>query len=381
LARRVWKIAKIALLTLLGLVVTLMITGLAWREHRHRQIANATVIDTAKGIDESLFVKIGGIDQWIGIRGQSRDNPVLLLLHGGPGIATSSYPRNVRFSWTKDFTLVQWDQRGAGKTFGRSGRVGPTVTIERMAQDGVEVADFVLHELHKQKLILLGHSWGTILGVHMVKARPDLWYAYVGTGQVVNQGRYRALAYAQLLSEARARHDRQAIQELEAIGPPPYDSISKEAVHTKWSNAYEPGEPSRLAGIATVVFDSNLTFRDFRDWMGGLITSDDYFRAAVESEDLPALGVDFAVPFFVFQGVLDHVTPAEPAKAYFDTIHAPQKQLVLIPNAGHDVMYTRSDEFLGLLDQRVRPLAMQPHAKRGDRLNANANKLFTDSMR
>jgi pimeloyl-ACP methyl ester carboxylesterase len=157
-------------------------------------------------------------------------------------------------------------------------------------------------------------------------------------------------------------NDRRAIEELESIGPPPYDSISKEAVHTKWSNAYEPGEPSRITGLSTVLFDSAATFRDIRDWIGGLTTSDAYFRAAFEGENLPALGTDLAVPFFVFQGALDNVTPTQPVTTYFDMIRAPQKQLVIIPDAGHDAMYTKSDEFLSLLDQWVRPLAIQADA-------------------
>jgi len=345
-------------LSVFALLIVLVGIAFAYREYRQHHIASATAIDSSRGIDEELFVNIGGIDQWIGIRGQDRNNPVLLLLHGGPGIATSPYPRTVRFGWTKDFTVVQWDQRGSGKTFGRSGAVGPAVTIEKMARDGVEVAAFLLHKLHKEKVILLGHSWGTILGVRMIRARPGLFYAYVGTGQAVNQGKYRGVAYSQLLAEAHARPDRQAIRELEAIGPPPYDSISKEAVHTKWATAFEPGEPSRWTGISNVLFDSDAGFRDVRDWMQGLTTSDDHFRAAIEAEDVTAQGSDFAVPFFVFQGALDNVTPSQPVSGYVDRIRAPQKQLVVIHNAGHDVMYTKSDEFLALLDQWVRPLAV-----------------------
>ena len=143
----------------------LIVAALAYRAYRHHQIANATVIDTAKGIDEALFAKIGGIDQWITIRGQNRDNPVLLLLHGGPGLPTNPYSQTFLFSWTRDFTLVQWDQRGAGKTFGKSGPLDPAVTIDRMALDGVEVAEFLRQKLHKQKIVLVGLSWGSILGV------------------------------------------------------------------------------------------------------------------------------------------------------------------------------------------------------------------------
>src|ERR1700704_4497029 len=203
--RRIWKAAKIAVLSLLGLVLLVIGGGLVYRAYRHSQIARATAINQATGIDEALFARIGGIEQFVVIRGQDRKNPVLLILHGGPGFAQSAIPRDFLFGWTRDFILVEWDQRGAGKTFGKSGPLSAGVTIERMALDGVEVAEFVREKLGKPKIVLVGLSWGSILGVHMVKARPDLFYAYVGTGQIVNQHKYKAVAYTQLLAEAHAR--------------------------------------------------------------------------------------------------------------------------------------------------------------------------------
>jgi pimeloyl-ACP methyl ester carboxylesterase len=355
--RRIWKAAKIALLSLLGLVLLVTGGGLAYRAYRHSQIARATAIDQATGIDEALFARIGGIEQFVVIRGQDRRNPVLLILHGGPGFAQSAIPRDFLFGWTRDFTLVEWDQRGAGKTFGKSGPLSPGVTIERMALDGVEVAEFVREKLRKPKIVLVGLSWGSILGVHMVKARPDLFYAYIGTGQIVNQHKYKAVAYTQLLAEAHARGDRQAIKELEANGPPPYDSFSKATVHTKWANAYEPGQPSMRSAISMVLFESEAGPLELRDYVKGLMASEDYFRDQGEAVDLPSLGPDFAIPVFVFQGALDNVAPVPPVRTYVDSITAPRKELVLIPGAGHNAIATKSDEFLTLLIQRVRPLA------------------------
>jgi pimeloyl-ACP methyl ester carboxylesterase len=356
---RIWKVAKLTLLSLAVLILVSLGGGLAYRAYRHRELAKATVIDPVKGIDEAFFTKIGGIDQWIGIRGQDRENPVLLLLHGGPGIALSPLPRDFLFSWTRDFTIVLWDQRGAGKTFGRSGPVAADVTKDRMAQDGIEVAEFIRTRLGKSKVAIVAVSWGTAIGVRMAKARPDLFSLYVGSGQSVNQGKYRRVAYRQLLAEAHTRNDRQAIAELEANGPPPYDSVSKATVHTKWANRYEPGQLSRGSLISAVLFDSNASLKDLRDYVRGVTSSQDHFRDAVEREDVPSLGTTFAIPFFVFQGAIDNVTPVAPVREYVDRVIAPQKALVLIPNAGHNVIATRSDEFLKLLLERIRPLALQ----------------------
>jgi pimeloyl-ACP methyl ester carboxylesterase len=355
---KVWKGAKLTLLGFLVLVFVLAGWGLAYRAYRHYELARTTRIDPAHGIDETLFTKIGGIDQWIAIRGQNRDNPVLLILHGGPGIAMSPLPRNFLFSWTRDFTIVLWDQRGAGKTFGRSGPVAADVTKDRMAEDGIEVTEFVRKRLRKAKIAIVAVSWGTSIGVRMVKARPDLYFVYVGSGQSVNQGKYRRLAYTQLLAEAQARNDRQAIAELTANGPPPYDSVSKATVHTKWANRYESGQPSTWSLISTVLFDSDVGPKDLRDYVTGLTNSQDHFRDAVEHEDLPSLGTTFPIPFFVFQGAVDKVTPVAPVREYVNGITAPQKELVLIPNAGHNAIATKSDEFLKLLLEKVRPLVL-----------------------
>jgi pimeloyl-ACP methyl ester carboxylesterase len=371
--RKIWKITVRILLGVFVLLLVSMGGGLGYRAYRQRELEQIIRIPTANGVDEGMFVRIGGVDQWITIRGRDRENPVLLILHGGPGGATSAFALDT-LSWEAEFTLVQWDQRGAGKTFGKSGAVGPEITIERMAQDGLEVAEFVRDHLHKPRIILLGISWGSILGVHMAKARPELFYAYVGTGQAVNERKGDSLAYQQLLVEANARNDRRAIRELETIGPPPWDKQSKLGVRSKWANAYETGAPSIPAVLADGLMAPRSSLSDFYDWARGFQTSQDHFlgddlSGPLMAVDLSALGTDFAVPVFVFQGEADHITPAQLARSYVENITAPQKELVPIPGAGHLAMLTRNNVFLRLLVEQVRPLAMHeleiPHVRSG----------------
>jgi pimeloyl-ACP methyl ester carboxylesterase len=115
-----------------------------------------------------MYVKIGGIDQWITITGADRRNPAILFLHGGPGDAMSRFAALYFAGWEKDCTLVQCDQRGAGRTYGKNGKsIEPTMTVERMTQDGIEVAEFLKGQLHKSKIILVGGSWGSIQGIRM----------------------------------------------------------------------------------------------------------------------------------------------------------------------------------------------------------------------
>jgi len=360
MGRKIWRAVKRVLVVALMLAVVVIAAALGYRAYRQHAINAATRIDPVQGIDEELFPRIGGIEQWISIRGQNRQNPVVLLLHGGPGMASSFLSRDYFFSWTRDFTVVRWDQRGAGRTYGRSGPLSAGITIDRMAQDGIEVAEFLRTKLHKPKLVLIGLSWGSMLGTKIAHARPDLFYAYVGTGQAVNQGTYKKIAYEQLLAEAALRHNQQATRELNAIGPPPWDEGRKEGVHTKWATSFEPGQPSFREGVSMVLFESPDGPLDFVDFARGLLSSDEYFRDQVKVLDIPSFGTDFAIPFFVFQGAEDNVTPVAPVRDYVAGIRAPRKELVLIPNAGHSVMVTRRDEFLALLRDRVRPLTISP---------------------
>ncbi|MGN6479510.1 alpha/beta fold hydrolase, partial [Luteibacter sp.] len=138
-------------------------------------------------VDSAGFVRIGGIEQWVTAKGDSCATPVILFISGGPGNPLSPLSDTMYGAWSKDFIVVQWDQRGAGMTYGRNPPAeGETLTIERMAKDGNELAEYLAHRYGKRKVILWGSSWGSILGVYMAKARPDLFYAYVGTSQVVN---------------------------------------------------------------------------------------------------------------------------------------------------------------------------------------------------
>jgi pimeloyl-ACP methyl ester carboxylesterase len=366
----VWTITKRVALSLFGLSLALIVSGLAYRGYRQYQSDKALSIDSANGIDEAMFVRVGGIDQWITIRGQHRDNPVLLLLHGGPGVAMSPFALDT-LSWESQFTIVQWDQRGAGKTYGKSGPLDPGTTIDRMVQDGVELTELLRRQLHEPKVTLVGVSWGTIVGVQMAKARPDLFDAYVGTGQVVNQRRGDPLSYTELLAEARARRDAAAIRELEAIGPPPYDALSELGVRTRWALAYEAGAPSRMGILADVLLAPRYTLRDCFNWIAGTENSQSHFfgetmTGPIMQLDLATVGTQFAIPMFVFQGAEDRITPTQLVIAYVDAITAPQKKLVLIEGAGHMAVMTRSDEFLRLLVQWVRPLTAREAARRGE---------------
>jgi len=313
---------------------------------------------TAAAIQETRFVSLGGIEQWITIRGANRANPVLLIVHGGPGDAQSSL-RSAYTVYEKDFTIVQWDQRGAGKTYAQNLTSPPEP--ERVELDGIELAQYLCNYLAKKKIIVLGHSWGSYLAVGMVQRRPELFVAYVGTGQV---GSWRANIQVQfdfLLARARAANDRKRVEQLEEIGKP--DPASAEKYFSWWSmrNPYMPPDDSKWFEELRRIVRSDPEFtEEYMKTLGeGMKYSGRTTVGAMLTTELPTTANTFKLPFFVIQGREDMVTPTSVAMNYFNVVKAPKKKLILIEHAGHFALVTHPEEFLAALVKNVRPLAIK----------------------
>ncbi len=207
-------------------------------------------------IDEGVFVEINGMQQWITIRGRDSRNPVLLLLHGGPGFPMSMMAPAFA-EWEKDFTLVQWDQPGGGATYARNpDRDQGPLTIARYVADGLALTEFLCGRLKTRKIMLLGNSWGTMLGVMMIQRRPDLFAAYVGTSQAVSGPQGAKLGYQLALDAARRRGDSAGVTALERVGPPPYAKLEDLLVRQTYSNP--PGLPPTPAEAAASAAQAKL---------------------------------------------------------------------------------------------------------------------------
>ena len=354
----VWK-GLLALVVVLALAVGGGLGYRAWRQHEGEALMR---IASRNGVDDALFVKLGGVAQWVTIRGQDRANPVILVLHGGPGSAIAGLaPAFV--PWERAFTVVQWDQPGAGRTFRAAGRtIEPGLTIESIVDDGIELADWLRGRLGKDKIVLLGWSWGTIIGVKMAKARPDLFAAYVGTGQVVAMEEGEAIAYANVLAKARARGDAAAIAELEALGPPPYAGLEEIATQRKWATQYEAGMSLEAAFILPQLFAPRTELADIYDLARATAAAGTHFvgpdmKGPMTQIDLRRLGPELALPVFLIQGTADDFTPAELSRAWLGSLSAPQRKFIPIDGAGHFALTSHGDEFLHALLEHVRPLA------------------------
>jgi len=258
---------------------------------------------------------------------------------------------------------VQWDQRGSGMTYGRSRPApGTPLTIDRLTKDGVEVAAYVTRHLAKKQVILFGSSWGSILAVNMAKAQPALFSAYLGSSQVVGYRQNQPVSYAGLLSQARAANDKASLAVLESVGAPPWTdprSFGKvrrvirkyeESVTTPAPDAW--WEPARE--YATVQAKADYEAGEDYSFLNFVGLHGDGMFSQV---DLPRLGTDFAMPVFLVQGARDLLTTPDVTQQYFNSIRAPEKALVTVPDAGHDPNPPMVDAQFRLLKERILPLA------------------------
>jgi pimeloyl-ACP methyl ester carboxylesterase len=344
---------------IVGSSALLLGTGLLYRALRQLRQRRALRIRTPNKIEEGRYVQIGILAQWIQIRGEHRDNPILLVLHGGPGIAFSAFTPIFR-SWERDFTLVQWDQPGAGKTLSRNGRVASAdaLTIEHMVQDGIQVVEWVLRHLGQRKLILFAASWGTVLGTTMAKRRPDLFWAYVGAGQFVNAAQGEPLGYALALERAARLGDAKALKALRQIGPPPYADPKTLGVERRALGRVGVETFPRLRDlVSATLFSPGYTLRDGAAFFRGVKFSVANLVQPMMAYDARQLGATFEVPLAFFQGALDLYTPAKAVQAYVVTLHAPHKELVVWEHEGHLTFLSNPQMVRDELVARVRRLA------------------------
>ncbi|MBR0347898.1 MAG: alpha/beta hydrolase [Rudaea sp.] len=317
------------------------------------------------GVQETYKTKIGGIDQWLNVRGQDKANPIILFIHGGP--ASPLMPTIWQFQRPIEeyFTVVNWDQRGAGKTFGEVApdSIADSIHIGRYVDDAIEVAEHIRKKYGKRKLILMGHSWGTVVGMGAALKRPDLFHAYVGIGQNVNTMENERVSFDFGLAQAKAHNNAEAVKEMESIAPYPGDKpVTRERIiiARKWPQFY--GGLSAYRDTSPYFFDAPLLSPeyDFNDRQA--IDKGNVFTLARIMPEFLAVdytGVrTFPIPVVMFMGRHDYTTPSEPTAKWLDQVKAPYKRGIWFEHSAHMIPWEEPGKTLMSLVQYVRPLAL-----------------------
>jgi pimeloyl-ACP methyl ester carboxylesterase len=287
-------------------------------------------------IDALDSVVLGNLTQWISVRGFDESAPLMLYLHGGPGTAQIMFTRKPQRELARSFIVVNWDQRGAGKSYDKHLRA-PDMTIDRFVLDTEELIDRLLARFGQRKLFLVGHSWGTILGIKVAEQRPELIHAYVGIGQIVHMMRGEEISYRFTLDEARKRGNRRAVRQLERIGAPPYRDLRSAGVQRKWLYQFN-GATFEGGTFGTLLRNVSLRDASVRDavrFVRGAMLS---LRCLEEQQmriDFLSQPPELRVPVYFCCGRRDYNVPFELVVEFRGKLRAPHKEIVWFERSGH----------------------------------------------
>jgi len=352
-------------LSLMSLAATAQTAGPNSREEATRIIAEMRRIVTPEGIERLQKVRIGGIDQWVAIRGFDRRNPVLLFIHGGPGFPSMPTSWYFQRGWEEYFTTVHWDQRGAGKTYASNdpAQIAPTMTPERMVADTEEMIGWLRKEFGQEKIFILGHSWGSYLGLTMAQRHPEWLHAYIALSQVINSPESERRGWQFVMDHARRSNNAAAVRELQSIAPYPPSGKSIPLEHLylqrKWLKFYGGAVYGRKAydhediGKALSPEYSDADLKTI--WTANEFSEKHLLQFAL-STDLSSVST-LRCPMILLVGRYDYNVNSELAVEWFQRLDAPSKSVVWFERSAHDVMNEEPGKLLVSLVQVARPLA------------------------
>lgn len=310
-------------------------------------------------VSDIVRMPIGGVEQGMIIRGADVNNPVMLMLHGGPG--SPEYPMLGKAAEMLEsrFTVCYWDQRGAGMSYDAS--IPPqSMTLDQLVSDTREVTQYLLDRFDVQKVYLLGHSWGSYLGVYAAKAHPELYHAFIGMGQVADQLASEQRAYDYMLRIAKETGDTTLQDKLLAhpvLSAEDLDNrymgIRSSTLNKLGVGLYHKGASTMCDAVVPVLFSPAYRFMDKANYMRGLVFAQEHLWLPVVKDRLAESVPELAVPVYIMQGAHDYQTSYTVAKEYFDVLIAPEKHFLTFEESAHSPLMEEPERFMQLLDSEV----------------------------
>ncbi len=312
-------------------------------------------------IAELRKVKIGATEQWLMIRGEDLTKPVILFVHGGPGTSQLTIMRRNTRDLEKGFVVVNWDQRGAGKSYSAISDL-TRMHLRQFVSDIHEVSLYLIERFKRPKIILVGHSWGSAISVLAVAERPELYSAYIGIGQVSNMRQSEAISYEWTLQQAIKAKDHSAVAKLNRIGHPPYEGdwqkkfMAQRQLLGKYGGEYWG---SRTGAFGPVLynwfFSTEYTLMDRINFFRGIFGSVRLLFPELLRVDLFEHAPELKVPVWFAEGRHDYEVPSVLSAQYFEALKAPRKKLIWFENSAHLPNTEERDKFNLMLLEDVLP--------------------------
>ncbi len=341
--KKLLKIVKITVLVIAAVILLFLLVRFIGKAINNRTPEG--------GINESMYVDINGTKQWISIYGEDINNPVLLYLHGGPGSSTSAYDYAFTRKWADVYTVVTWDQRNCGKSYEKSQNNTP-LSYELMMNDGLAMTKYLIDYLDKEKITILGHSWGTYYGCNLVLAYPEYYDCYIGTGQMVDM--YQNEVAFREVAEEWAEGDEEGAELLKLLTPGHYTeeyfSVRNLLMQKYGYGMMRDGTDYNLP--ITVIFNPYYTLADWVKYLNTDFTVYMEFMLSDEFNKFSLVGkTEYEVPFYNINGDCDYQTNFRLAQEYFDGVNAPYKKIYIMEDTTHGLLESKSEAFSEILHE------------------------------
>jgi pimeloyl-ACP methyl ester carboxylesterase len=358
--RKAWRVVTIILAIVATIILGFAIILFMWSPGKIRPVLDAHGNYIASSISEKTFVTINGVKQGMFIRSADTAHPVLLFVHGGPGMPTYTLEQTYPTGLEKDFTIVWWEQRGAGLSYNSD--VPPeTMTVQQMVDDTVAVTDYLRQRFGKDKIYLMGHSWGSFIGIQAAAQTPDRFHAYIGVGQLTNQLESERLAYDYILKVSQEQGNADMVRKLVAAPfkktiplPGPYMALRDEAMHTLGVGTTRDMR-SVISGMFVPTWKNPeyTLLEKLNIWRGKWSASSKKLWNEVLKTDITTTVSKFEIPVYFFQGRYDYTTSYALAKAYLRQLQAPLKGFYTFEESAHSPLFEEPERTRAILIKDV----------------------------
>ena len=353
------KIIKRILLVIAILLLTVIISGILFFLIGRTLHKMQTNIKTSNGVQETVTIEVNGIKEQLSIRGENQSNPVILFLHGGPGSPTGCFDYLWEPYLNDQFTIVTYAQRGCGRTY--YDNPNAEISRELVLQDIDKTVDYLRERFGQDKIIIMGHSWGTLIGTLYVQGHPEKVSSYIGVGQAVNTFAGEDIAFNEALRRATEADDREYVSKITKA----YKAF---CVTHKVDNdffIYRNMEPKYLRGIREKTFikmyleaatSPDMNLQDMKwhliDSSKILMAEDNTLTQELFYFDANEM-LNYKVPMYFISGGNDYITPFSAVQSYYEKITAPDKNMIIIDGAGHNTFIDVPKEFAETVKQLI----------------------------
>jgi len=315
-------------------------------------------------------VRLGGHDQAIMIRGYSTDKPVLLYLNGGPGMSGLPFTRVVLDDLSHDFVIVDWDQRGVGKSYAALEPTA-TLTLDQVIDDTIELTNYLRERFDEQKIYVVGESWGSMLGVLAVQRQPQLFHAFIGSGQMVSVRETDQRFYQDVLDLAARDGNAGLTAQMRTYGQPPYADIpyANMAAMGQYEALYKPYTPSQaymdLGNASDIgpygVLASEYNLVEKVNVLRGLMDMFTVLYPQLQTIDFRRDVQRLDVPVYILDGAAELSARRDLTQEWFNILNAPTKRMFTLENAAHSVAFEQFETFGTIMRETILPATYRGH--------------------